>query len=698
MCAAGAAGSEIAGDLVLREHPLAFVLWSLGLFPGVRALPTAEWHNVRRFAIGCGLGAALFGSSPTLAFDFFGLLGDDKPPAASQQALPYLLEFQTAESSKDVKQALEQASTLYRTRQDPPPDGETLVRRAEGDLAPLIDTLWGAGYYDATLTIEIAGRPLRLGRETPPSVARAAESFRAREAVPVKVIAEPGPLFRLRTISIINARTRRPFSDDQLPPRVVKLKPGDPARAADIRAAEAALVDHFRALSYPLTRVTRVHPVVFHRDDALDVEIAIDTGQRAPFGPVTVSGKSNVDPKVVRSMIYIEPGDPYSPAALAASRKSVLTLPAISSVRMREPDRLDTNGQLPIDAEITDRKPRVVGLSARYSTLDGPALRAYWQHRNLFGGAESLRLEGDLFVPPRTNSRPLDNLRDFELADLGGRFRASFIKPGLYGTRNDLLLDGMVERDNTGGDIFGGYSSKRTMGSAAIRHRFTDTFSVQFGITGERGTTSDSLGTIDYSLFGAQAAVTYDSTDRLLDPTRGIRATGSVAAYPEFLGSSVGIVESRAQASTYYALDDEARYILAGRVALGSVAGASLGDIPSTHRFYAGGGGSVRGYRFRSLSPLGPTGEVIGGRSLFEASVEGRIKITDTIGLVPFLDAGGAFEPAYPDFSQALRYSAGLGFRYYTAVGPIRVDVAMPLNRRDGDNRWALYIGIGQAF
>ena len=181
------------------------------------------------------------------------------------------------------------------------------------------------------------------------------------------------------------------------------------------------------------------------------------------------------------------------------------------------------------------------------------------------------------------------------------------------------------------------------VGSAAIRHRFTDTFSTQFGVTGERGTTSDSLGTVDYSLFGVQAAVTYDSTDRLLDPTRGIRATGTVTAYPEFLGSSVGIVESKAQASTYYAIDDEARYVLAGRVGLGSVSGASLGDIPSTHRFYAGGGGSVRGYRFRSLSPLGPTGEVIGGRSLFEASLEARVKITDTIGLVPFFDAGGAF-------------------------------------------------------
>lgn len=646
----------------------------------------------------CSLSAALLVPCSASAFDFFGLFGDDKPPAASPQALPYLLGFQVGQGSSDLKEALEQASTLYLTRQDPPADGETLVRRAESDLAPMIDALWGAGYYNAALTIEVAEIPLKLGQTTPANVARAAESFRAREAVPVVVKAEPGPLFHLRAISITNARTGRAFSSDQLPAQVIKLKAGDSARAADIRAAQAVLVDHFRAQSFPLAKIAKVKPVVFHKLEVMDVSISVDTGPQAPFGPVSVSGKSNVDPAVIRSMIYIEPGDPYSPAAVASSRKSVLKLPAISSVRMREAARLDANGQLPIAAEVTDRKPRVIGFSTRYSTLDGPAVRAYWQHRNLFGGAESLRLEGDLFVPPKTTSSALDNLKKFELADLGGRFKASFVKPALGGSRNDLLLDGMIERDKTGGDVYGGYTSKRSLASAAIRHRFSNSFSAQVGIAGEVGTTSDSLGVVDYQLYGIPASITYDSTDRPLDPTKGIRATASVAAYPEFFGSTVNIVESKAQASTYYALDDEARFVLAGRVGLGSILGAELGDIPSTHRFYAGGGGSVRGFRHRSLSPLGPTGEVIGGRSLFEASFETRIKVTDTIGLVPFFDMGGAFQSSYPDFREQLRYAAGLGLRYYTAVGPIRVDVATPLNPRDGDKGWALYIGIGQAF
>jgi len=450
----------------------------------------------------CGVSASLLAAGPAAAFDLFGLFGDDKPPAASRQALPYLIEFEIDDGPSDLKDTLQQASTLYRTRQDPPPDGETLVRRAESDLAPMIDALWGAGYYNANVSIDIAGVTFMLGR-TPGNAARAAESFRAREAVPIKVRALAGPLFRLRHIAITNARTGRPFSADELPRRAITIDAGDPARAADIRAAQSAIVDHFRSQSYPLAKVVKLTPTVIHPEQVMDVAISVDPGARADFGPVTVSGKSDIDPKVVRSFIYIDQGDPYSPQALATSRKSVLKLPAVSSIRMREADRLDANGQLPVTAEITDRKPQVVGLAARYSTLDGPALNAYWQHRNLFGGAESLRLEGDLFVPPRTNSSAIDNLKSFELNDLGGRFKASFVKPALGGSRNDLLLDGMIERDNTGGDIFGGYTSKRAMGSAQLRHRFTDAFSIQGGVAAEGGTTSDSLGIVDYRLFGS---------------------------------------------------------------------------------------------------------------------------------------------------------------------------------------------------
>jgi translocation and assembly module TamA len=255
----------------------------------------------------------------------------------------------------------------------------------------------------------------------------------------------------------------------------------------------------------------------------------------------------------------------------------------------------------------------------------------------------------------------------------------------------------MVERDRTGGDQYGGYESERVTASAGIRHRFSDSFSVQAGIAGDIGQTRDSLGVIDYQLIGIPAQLSYDSTDSPLDPTEGARVLASAATFPEFFGSSVGFTEAKVRASTYHAVDEDKRVVLAARLTAGTLFGASTGLIPANHRFYAGGGGSVRGYRYRSLSPLGPTGQVIGGSNLLEASLEARIKVTDTIGVVPFFDAGGAFS-SYANFTDEIRYSAGLGLRYYTGIGPIRVDVAVPLNRRSGDPSFAFYVGIGQAF
>lgn len=632
------------------------------------------------------------------AFDVLGFFGGDTPPAASREALPYAIAFDAPGASSKLIEALREASTLYKLRQDAPPDGGSLVQRAAGDFAPLIDALWGAGYYGATVVIDVAGVPLTIKDIVAARAAAAAEAYRARAAVPIRIKVRPGPVYRLRDIRVIDSATGQPFPPAVVPPRVVKIVAGDPARAADIRAARAALIDHFRRQSYPFAKVSDTKPVVYHQLRVMDVVIALDPGQKVPFGSATVAGKTSVDPAVVRSFIYAEPGEPFSPAVIADSRKSILQLPAISSVQIREDEKLDASGGVPLIAEVTDRKLRIIGLSARYSSLDGPAVRAFWQHRNLFGGAESLRLETDLFIPPRTTSSFYDTIEHFRWSDVGGRISATFVKPALQGTRNDLLLKATTEKDRTGGDRFGGYASKRAEASAAIRHRFSSTFFTQIGFVAETGRTSDSLGIIDYQLFGAPASVSYDSTNRLLDPTTGMRFTGSVTGYPSFLGSSVGMVEGRAQASTYFALDENARIVLAGRTAIGSVTGAGLADIPANHRFYAGGGGSVRGYRYRSLSPLGPTGEVIGGRSLVETSLEARIKLTDTIGIVPFLDAGNAFLASYPDFSQPLRVAAGVGLRYYTAIGPLRIDAAFPLNPRDGDDSFAIYVGIGQAF
>lgn len=667
------------------------------------------WRRAAHAVVGGGgcAFAALLGvqSAPAQAFDLssldvFGLFTKkDEPPAVSAATLPYRLDFDLggADDAKALTRTLQDASLLYRLRQDAPPDGETLARRMAADLNPLVDALWSQGYFNAEVALVADGVTLKVGAEPDARLVRALESHRNRDAVPITVSVKPGPVFGLRNIAV----SERGISGAPAiinPEKVTRLKPGDPATSSALRAAQAALVDNLRAQSRPLAKVVELRPVVDHATRIMDVTYVVEPGPVAGFGDVTIGQTDEIPPAVVRSFIYLEPGDPYSPKALTDTRRSIATIPAVASVRIREADRLDGAGNLPIFVDVTERPKRLLGFSARYSTIDGPAVKTYWEHRNLFGGAERLRLEGDIFLAPRIDGTKITKFDDFERSDLGGRFSFSFLKPALGGSRYDWLLDGVATRQRVGTNRYGGYTARYANVTTAIQRRFSDTFSVQAGIEVERGQTSDVLGQVDYTLVGIPLSVKYDSTDSLLDATRGIRATASVTPYPTFLGSTVGIVQAKGAFSAYYALDEDARYVLAGRIGLGSISGASLDEIPATRRFYAGGGGSVRGYAYRTLSPLGPMNQLIGGRSLFEGSVEARIKVTDTIGIVPFFDAGTAFEGSLPDFKQRLQMAAGLGLRYYTAIGPIRVDVAAPLNPRKGDKPVALYVSIGQAF
>lgn len=648
-------------------------------------------------------------ANAALAFDFFGLFGSDNTPKPSSTTLPYKVEFEV-KGDDDVKRALQDSSNLYKLVETPPPDGESLVLRVKADFAPLIDALWGAGYYNGRVLVDLAGVPLELGRGPENAAARAANAYRNRDVVPVKVIVETGPQFKLRALSIVERGTGRPFDPAVAPPDVLKLKPGDPARTADLRAANARLVDYFRAQSRPLVKAPLPSPVVDHASQTVDVSFPVDPGPRAGIGAVSLTGPKTFDPAVVRSFIYLEQGEPYTPKALENARKSIATIPAVGSVRIREGDRLDANGNLPIFVDVTDRARNLVGASAGYSTLDGPTGRAYYENRNLFGGAERLRIEGATFLAPRNDGTRIKKVGDFKASDIGARFTVSFLKPALAGTQWDFLVDGLAERNRTGGGRFGGYTVRDAGATTALRYRVDEALSFQGGLKYERGQTSDVLGQVNYQLVGTPFTVRYDTTDKPLDPSRGIRLTGTVTPYPTFLGSSAGFTRANATASAYYALDEDARYVLAGRVGLGSILGGpeDVSRIPANYRFFAGGVGSIRGYRAQSVGPSGPFGFTVGGRSEFDASIEARIKVTDTIGIAPFLDVGGAYRDAIPRLGKTsratgheggdTRASAGMGLLYYTGIGPIRVDLAAPLNPRRGDKPVAVYVSIGQSF
>ena len=322
--------------------------------------------------------------------------------------------------------------------------------------------------------------------------ARAAEGYRNRAPAPVVIKVDAGPLFKLRSVRVLNAAGGE-FSEAELPRRIIGLKAGDPAVASEIRAAETRIVDYFRKQGRPLAKVQSVAPVVDHAQDVMDVTLTVDPGAVAPFGEATIHGPQTFDPAIVRSFLYIRPGDPYTPAAIADARNSIRQIPAVGGVRITEGTALDAYGRLPYQVDVEDRLPYAIGASASYSTTNGPEGQVYWEDRNVFGGAERLRLQADVFYAPPwfIASQPLGN---FSPDDIGGRISASFLKPALWGTTNDLLIDALAERMSTSGAGFIGYQVEDEDGTAALRHRFNQNFWFQAGIEVQTGAATDVAG------------------------------------------------------------------------------------------------------------------------------------------------------------------------------------------------------------
>lgn len=331
---------------------------------------------------------------------------------------------------------------------------------------------------------------------------------------------------------------------------------------------------------------------------------------------------------------------------------------------------------------MSEGKHRYFGAGASVSTIDGFGLEGYWGHRNLFGQAESLRIEGSVSGIGETT----------DATELNYSAGILFSKPGAFfpsATLNASIKAATLNTDS--------YDSATVTGLVGLSYELTDYDTVSAGTSLEFADIDDAFGNNQYLTFAIPLEYVRDARDNKLNPTEGYRAAIEVTPSYEILNSTV-FSSFEATASAYQSVGEDDRVVFAGQLSLGTLFGdGGLADIPATRRFYAGGGGSVRGYAFQEISPYNADDEATGGRSYALASLEARVKITETIGIVPFLDAGSVSAANIPDFSD-IRMGAGIGLRYATPFGPLRFDVAMPLDAYPDGASYGIYVGIGQSF
>ncbi len=602
------------------------------------------------------------------AFKIFGMrfFESNEEPIDVVDPVNYSLTLNESSGDADLKEALETSSRLFQDKEKPVSGDLGLAIKARDDRDRLLAALYEQARYGGVVNVKVNGQDIDT---LPPDPV-----FPDGAPVPVEITVTPGPVFTLGDVVLKgDAIGCRP---DEY------LKRGARADSTLIIKAGEKVIEDLKEEGRPLAKLTERSVIADHATNTVDVTIAADGGPVAPVGAVTVTGTKTVDPTFVATYSRLNGGRPYSPENLRKASERLRQLGVFSSITIKEANQLAPDGTIPMTIEVSEGKHRYFGAGAQYSTTDGFGIQGYWGHRNLFGRAESLRLEGSISRIGETTD--VGNL-DYSAGLL-------FAKPGAFGpasTFNASLKAQLLDPDAYKATIF--------TAAAGATFELSDTDTISAGGELAWADVDDAFGTNEYLTAAIPIEYVRDTRDNKLNPTAGYRA--SINAKPSYEINGQSFFSSfEGSASAYLGLGEENRFVLAGRLNAGVLAGGDgLASIPANRRFYLGGGGTVRGYSYQEISPRNGDDEILGGRSYVNATLEARIGITEKIGIVPFIDAGTVSAKTAPDFSD-IRAGAGIGLRYNTPFGPIRLDVAVPLNAYPGGTKYGIYAGIGQSF
>lgn len=555
---------------------------------------------------------------------------------------------------KDTRKELEKNSYLFQFVKNKPLSREGLERRASDDVTRLRDTMIGQGYYGADITYKLSS---------------------GAAPYTVTLTVDQGPQFKIGTYELVwrnKAGAQAKAPDIKGLNKILKDLKGESATPAIILDREREITDHLKENGYPMPEVFERKVLVDHATRRADVTIVLGSGTRANFGKTDVKGYEAVEGDFIRRRIGWQEGDLFNIEKVVDTRKDMLKTGLFSSVDVLL-DAKPGRSTVPATIQVAERAPRTIGAGLSYSTSRSIEGKVFWEHRNLGGGAEKLRIEGDA-----------------GLTQYG--VQATLTKPDFGGTikRSVQLSTGYRQ------EFLDSYDKTSYKVGLTLNNDFTKHLSGSIG-GGLELSQIDEKGKPDrdFWLLSLPLGLKYDTTNDQLDPVRGVRVATNLTPYVTVNQSQETFTISDISASHYLPVNDD-KIVFANRVKLGAIFGESTAAIPADKRLYSGGGGSVRGYGYQLISPLDANDDPTGGRYQVEVGSEVRFRVTETIGIVPFVEGGRVTEDigGGGDFL----WAAGIGARYYTAVGPIRADIAMPLNGRDKDDAFQVYFSLGQAF
>lgn len=543
-------------------------------------------------------------------------------------------------------------------------NGAMIAARMREDQQLLVDILSGQGYFDAAVSGDV-----RLPED------------KSGDPVTVVLAATPGPRYGLGAIRF----DAPPVTPPDLIDRAFAPKPGEPIVAERILAAEANIAVELPENGYPFAGIGQRDILLDAESRTGDYSLPIDTGPRSRFGAIVVGGEAPVfEPDHIATIARFDRGELYDSRMVDDLRQALVATGLFSTVSV-EPQRTGEpagDGSEYADLLVQQQAgpPRTWAAQAGYGTGEGLKVEGSWTHRNMF---------------PPEGALVLNAVAGTQEQGVGATFRRS--NAGRRDRTVELALD-LRHSDFEAYEAYTGRLSGRIsrLSTPIWQKRWTYSYGVELLGTDEQDFdfTQGQRVRRTYYVAALPGQLTYDRSNALLDPTRGFRLTAKLS--PETSLGSGAQVYARGlfEATGYYPVAENV--VLAGRTRVGMIGGAARAQIAPSRRFYAGGGGSVRGFGYQELGPRDPENRPIGGRSLVEAAAEVRYRFGN-YGIVGFVDAGQVYTSALPRFTD-WRFGVGLGARFYTNFGPMRLDVATPIDRRPGESRVTVYVSIGQAF
>ncbi len=551
----------------------------------------------------------------------------------------------------DDKEALESvkgASFLTTLRNKKPISINALRYRADSDIPDILQALRSHGYYDATAHVQIVQEE--------------------EKEVDVFVMIQPGPLYTIKSFEI----TVKP--EGALEASALGLSPAMPANTIKILDTELKALSLLSECGYPLASISDRQIVADYKTKTITIHLFIEAGPLSHFGATLLKGGSRVKKKVFENKISWKKGDIYDTRLIDITQKKLLDTGLFSSIIISHGDTLNANKQLPMRIEATETKHKNINVGASYQTFFGPGLTFGWENRNVSGLGRNLSLKGDVTAHTHTGS-------------------ATFFVPDWWKVNQDYVFKAQILQES----LFA-YHEKSYDLTQRIERRFGTQYRASIGVELERILVTNSVANGTFSLLEIPLYFRFSSANDLLDPTQGSTLEVTLTPTVNFSHLDRYYLSNSFSYAHYYQVTHTHYFMIANRIMINSIWSHHLSAVPVPKRVLGSSDEDLRGYRFRTVSPLDGH-KPMGGRFGLFYTLEGRFRISRTIGIVPFFDLGQVELSSFPKWDEKWYKSVGLGFRYFTFLGPIRLDLAFPLDRRKGiDSYYRILVSLGQTF